>query len=170
MKERNPTTVQRAARGDREAFATLVEEHWTPLVRVARSVVGDADAEDAVQDALVIAWRKIGGVREHDAVGAWLRRVVVRSCLRRMRRLRFWLPLDDAPEPYFESDPESAIDLGKCLSLLAPRQRAALHLTVVEGMSDREIAETMGITAASVRSHRRRARERLDQLLQGDER
>jgi RNA polymerase sigma-70 factor (ECF subfamily) len=73
------------------------------------------------------------------------------------------------PEP---ADPaaetaRAVFDVERTLRLLAPRQRAVMHLTVVEGMSDSEIGTVMGIDAASVRSHRRRARERLRQVLDG---
>jgi RNA polymerase sigma factor (sigma-70 family) len=56
------------------------------------------------------------------------------------------------------------------LSILAPRQRAVMYFTVIEGMSDSEIGRALGITAASVRSHRRRARERLQQVLHNESR
>lgn len=159
--------VRRALRGDRGAFSDLVVSHWTPLVRLARSVVGDADAEDAVQDGLVAAWRRLSSLREPSAFSSWLSRVILRACLKRVRRRRPWLPLADAPEPEAVTDPGGAVDVERMLAALAPRQRAVMHLTVVEGMSDSEIARILEITAAGVRSHRRRARESLGHLLNG---
>lgn len=161
--------AQRAGSGDRRAYGRLVEDHWSSLVRLARSVVGDAEAEDVVQDALIHAWDKLGGLRRPESFGAWISRVVVRACLRHQRRWRRRptlgitedLPLATVPA---RTDPAAEIDLQRSLAVLAPRQRAVLHLTVVEEMSDSEIAERMGITAASVRSHRRRARQRLAKL------
>lgn len=167
MEQAEPFLVRRALRGDRGAFSDLVASHWTPLVRLARSVVGDADAEDAVQDALVAAWRHLASLREPGAFSAWLARVVLRSCFKRARRERPWLPLDDAPEPHAATDPGDALDVERLLAALAPRQRAVMHLTVVEGMSDSEIAGVLEISAAGVRSHRRRARESLSHLLNG---
>jgi len=162
-----PLLVRRAAGGDRSAFSALVEERWQPLVQLARSVVGEGEAEDAVQDALVTAWHRLGSLRDPAAFPAWIGRVVLHGCLRRIRRRRPWLPLALVPEPRADSDPENALDVERCLLVLAPRQRAVMHLTVVEGMSDAEIAVLMDITPASVRSHRRRARERLSHLLNG---
>jgi len=159
--------IERARGGDSSAFSALVEERWTALVRLARSVTGEADAEDAVQDALVKAWRKLGSLRDPEALRAWLARIVVHVCLRRTRRRRFTLALDEVPEPVHESGTEAALDVAKLLGLLAPRQRAVLHLTVVEGMSDSEIAAVMDLSPAGVRSHRRRGRERLSQILEG---
>jgi RNA polymerase sigma-70 factor, ECF subfamily len=143
-----------------------VERHWAPLVRVARSVVGDAEAEDAVQDALVVAWRNLSTLRDPQAFPAWVERAVLRRCLRRARfRLR-WLPLETAPD--LSSPPrQPELQVGRLLACLPPRQRAVMHLTVVEGRSDSEIGELLGIDAASVRSHRRRARQRLEALWNG---
>jgi len=159
--------VRLAQRGDSEAFSLLVERHWSRLVPFARSVVGDAEAEDAVQDALVLAWIKLDALAEPAAFRAWVLRILGRLCCRRARFGRRFLSLVGIPEP---RDPATesvtqALDVEGTLKMLAPRQRAVMHLTVVEGMSDSEIGSVMGIDAASVRSHRRRARERLRQVL-----
>lgn len=168
MQRADADLVRRAADGDRAAFASLTETHWAALVGLARSVVGELAAEDAVQDALVIAWGKLASLREATAFPSWLSRIVLHQCLRRRRRWRNWLPLSGATEPVFETDPGAELDLAHCLSRLAPRQSAVLYMTVVEGRSDGEIAELMQISAASVRSHRRRARQRLQHLLNGE--
>jgi RNA polymerase sigma-70 factor (ECF subfamily) len=169
VEESDAGLVRLAQGGDPEAFSALVERHWGRLVPFARSVLGDADAEDAVQDALVVAWDKLGALAEPAAFRAWVQRILGRLCFRRARFGRRFRSLVGLPEP---ADPDAvevheAIDVERTLGMLAPRQRAVMHLTVVEGMSDSEIGTVMGIDAASVRSHRRRARERLRQVLTG---
>ncbi len=169
MGETDAGLVRLAQQGDPDAFSTLVERHWGRLVPFARSVLGDADAEDAVQDALVVAWGKLGALAEPAAFRAWVLRILGRLCFRRARFGRRFRSLVGLPEP---TDPAAEavgerIDVERTLMMLAPRQRAVMHLTVVEGMSDSEIGTVMGIDAASVRSHRRRARERLRQVLAG---
>jgi RNA polymerase sigma-70 factor (ECF subfamily) len=163
--------VRLAQEGDSSAFSQLVERHWGRLVPFARSVLGDADAEDAVQDALVVAWGKLGALVEPAAFRSWVLRILGRLCFRRARLGRRFRSLVGVPEPS-DSRTESisqTIDVERTLGLLAPRQRAVMHLTVVEGMSDSEIGVVMGIDAASVRSHRRRARERLRHVLAGSD-
>lgn len=160
-----PALVECARGGDRGAYGRLVESHWAALVRLARSVAGEAEAEDAVQEALIAAWGKLASLREPARFGAWVRRLVVHRCLRRTRRRWLLAPLDEAPEPHTAGDPDGEIDVERTLARLAPRQRAVMHLTVIEGMSDREIGEVMGLAPASVRAHRRRAREKLGRLL-----
>ena len=167
VEETDAGLVRLAQEGDSRAFSTLVERHWSRLVPFARSVVGDADAEDAVQDALVVAWSKLGSLVEPAAFRGWVLRILSRLCFRRARFGRRFRSLVGVPEP---SDPatesvQQTIDVERTLGMLAPRQRAVMHLTVVEGMSDSEIGAVMAIDAASVRSHRRRARERLRQVL-----
>lgn len=155
--------VRRAKRGDPSAFGQLVEIHWARLVRLARTIVGEVDAEDVVQDGLLQAWRKLSQLAEPSAFGRWLSRVVVRLCLRRARSRRVgWVSLEASPEPASHSDPGTAIDVARLLASLPPKQRAVMHLTVVEGMTDSEIAPLLGIATSSVRAHRRRARESLE--------
>jgi RNA polymerase sigma-70 factor (ECF subfamily) len=160
--------VLRAQGGDSGAFTSLVERHWMRLLRFARSVVGASDAEDAVQEAFVKAWEKLPGLREPDAFSGWLLRIATRKCIRRVRRRRFLIPLADVADPPDRSSQGDleTFEVERVLSVLPARQRAVMHFTVIEGMSDSEIGSALGIAAASVRSHRRRARESLDKILQ----
>lgn len=162
-----PFLVRRAAAGDRSAFARLTEAHWARLVRLARSVVGEAEAEDAAQDALIRAWLALPTLRRPEAFTPWLTRVLLRGCFREQRRRPETVPLTETPEPVGAPTPGTGLDVERLLAALAPRQRAVMHLTAVEGMSDGEIGALMEITPASVRSHRRRAREALSRLLAG---
>jgi RNA polymerase sigma-70 factor (ECF subfamily) len=157
--------VRRAAAGDRSAFAGLIEAHWARLVRLARSVVGEAEAEDSVQEALLRAWLALPSLRRPEAFSPWLTRVVLRGCFRDRRRRPETVPLTEVPEPAAAPAPGAGLDVERLLAALAPRQRAVMHLTAVEGMSDGEIGALMEITPAAVRSHRRRAREALSRLL-----
>jgi RNA polymerase sigma-70 factor (ECF subfamily) len=159
--------ILRARDGDVTAFSEWIEAHWLRLVGFARSTVGDIDAEDIVQDSLVIAWSKISSLRIPEAFHSWLLRIIFRACLRRRRRLsRFFslAVLKESEHPKQSSQTDS-VDVEQVLALLAPRQRAVMHLTFLEGMSDSEIGAALDITAASVRSHRRRAREALRQVI-----
>jgi RNA polymerase sigma-70 factor (ECF subfamily) len=158
----------RAARdGDREAFGLLVERSWDRLVRLARSVLGDLEAEDAAQEGLVVAWSRVARLSDPERFEAWVSRIVFRRCLRRARRSRGRLSLEALPEPSQTPDMVERLGAWQILARLAPRQRAVLHLTVVEGMTDAEIAPLLGITPASVRAHRRRARESAARVLKG---
>jgi RNA polymerase sigma-70 factor (ECF subfamily) len=153
--------------GDREAFSDLAATHWRRLLALARSIVADLEAEDVVQDALIKAWKKLGSLREPNAFSAWLTRIVANAAVARARRGRFFEPIDGVAVAAAEAPVDLRIDVGRLLRRLAPRQRAVLHLTAVEGYTDREIAEVLGITSSSVRVHRLRARRRLAELNRG---
>lgn len=160
--------VEAAQAGDRDAFAALVRLHWSMLVRLARSVVGETEAEDVAQEASVVAWRKLGGLADPVTFPRWIARIVFRRSLRRARRRRSDVALDAVDDPGHTPDVEGEIYVWQVLSRLAPRQRAVLHLTVVEGMADSEIGATLGIRASSVRVHRMRAREQAAKVIGGE--
>jgi len=157
--------VRRAQAGDQEAFGRLVEACWSDLVRLARSVVGDTEAEDAVQDGLIAAWDGIRGLQDPARFRPLATRIVFRRCLRRTRWQRLRVALTALRERGSQPDLDSELALWQLLSTLAPRQRAVLHMTIVEGMSDAEIGEALGLEPGSVRAHRRRAREALARRL-----
>ena len=120
-----------------------------------------------VQEGLILAWRKMGTLRDVDAFPAWLTRVVSRICLRAARGARPLVPLEGFSEALTtEGSTEVTLDVERIIGSLAPRQRAVMHLTVVEGMSDTEIGEALELRPSSVRSHRRRALQALSRLLE----
>src|SRR3990170_8282778 len=81
--------VEAARNGDREAYADLIRVRGDRLFAIAQRILRDVDrTEDAVQDALVIAWRDLPGLRDPDRFDAWLRRLTVRSCIDAARQRR----------------------------------------------------------------------------------
>jgi RNA polymerase sigma-70 factor (ECF subfamily) len=170
MEESELQLIAQARRGDGEAFGQLAAQHWARLVRLARSVAGESAAEDAVQEGMVTAWRKLHTLQRPEAFPSWLTRIVFRRSLRHAQRGQSMASLwEGIPDPKSSSDPDAGIWAAQLLASLPPRQRAVLHLTVVEGRTDSEISVQLGITAASVRAHRRRARKKLGRMLDGGE-
>jgi len=161
--------VRRAMDGDREAFSDLAVTHWRRLLALARSIVADLEAEDVVQEGLIKAWRKLGTLREERAFPAWLTRIVANTAVAKARRRRVFEPIDGVSVEAVDSSVEDRIDVGRLLVKLAPRQRAVLHLTTIEGMTDHEIGEVLGISKPSVRVHRMRARRRLAEIVKEKE-
>jgi RNA polymerase sigma-70 factor, ECF subfamily len=169
--------VEAARRGDREAYADLIRPRGDRLFALAQRILRDVDrTEDAVQDALVIAWRDLPGLRDADRFDAWLHRLVVRSCVReavRMRRvatnLRV-LPLDlPAPTDDFLSLADRD-QLERGFRRLDPQQRAILALRHFAGYEPVEIAEILGIPAGTVRSRLHHAHRAMRAALEADAR
>ena len=172
-----PTDRELLARhtaGDREAFAELVRRHRDRLWRVALRTLGDPDdAADAVQDALVSAYRAAAGYRGEAAVTTWLHRIVVNACLdlARRRTARPTTPLVDspaldAPAADLLGARETATEVLAALRELPPEQAAAVVLVDVEGYPVAEVAEILEVPTGTVKSRCARGRARLAERLQ----
>jgi RNA polymerase sigma-70 factor (ECF subfamily) len=169
--------VEAARRGDREAYADLIRVRGDWLFALAQRILRDVDrTEDAVQEALVIAWRDLPGLRDPDRFDAWLRRLLVRSCIaeaRRERRLGATvrvLPIDvpAGSDDYVTVADRDQLDRG--FRRLPPEQRALLVLRHFAGLETAEIAETMAIPPGTVRSRLHHAHRAMRAALDADAR
>jgi RNA polymerase sigma-70 factor, ECF subfamily len=170
--------------GDPEAFGTLFARHRDRLWAVALRTTGDPeDAADALQDAMIAAFRRADSYRGDAAVTTWLHRIVVNACLDRLRRrkVRAADPLPDRPEEHQDragaeardrEDPAVAAEraeLRRCLRAALDRlpvdQRVALVLVDVEGYSVDEVARLLDTAPGTVKSRCSRGRARLRTLL-----
>ena len=116
--------VERAQSGDHEAFSILVRASYPRLFGIATLILRDRDrAQDAVQEALVLAWRHIRALRDADAWDAWLYRLTVRACYRSARKLR----RRDVVELHVLPDPEPTATVDFALSI-AERDRMSREL------------------------------------------
>jgi RNA polymerase sigma-70 factor (ECF subfamily) len=163
--------------GDPDAFGILVRRHSERLWAVALRTLGEReDAADALQDALVSAFRSAASYRGDAAVTTWLHRIVINACLDRIRRrkARPTVPLGDL-EPWEHDqhgqpgDPsdarDTALDVRTALTRIAPDQRLALVLVDVQGHSVATAAEILGVAQGTVKSRCARGRARLAILL-----
>ncbi len=175
--------------GDPDAFAELFARHRDRLWAVALRTTGDReDAADALQDALISAYRRADSFRGESAVTTWLHRIVVNACLDRLRRrkVRAAEPLPEDLEGHAsrgsllgtrdphasESDPEARALAGErrdrvlaALDTLPADQKAALVLVDLEGYPVQEAAEILEVPVGTVKSRCSRGRARLAVLL-----
>lgn len=169
--------VTRAVEGDDAAFEVLVRGHAPQLLALASRLLGSAaEAEDAVQDALVTAWRRLPEFRREAAFGTWLFRITTNRCLNILRARPVTRPLDAAPEPPMADpalDPPRAAEsaasaraLNEALAALTADQRACWVLRELHGMSYEEIADVVGIAEPAVRGRLFRARRGLMEAMQ----
>jgi RNA polymerase sigma-70 factor (ECF subfamily) len=165
--------------GDPDAFGELVRRHRDRLWAVALRTLGDREeAADAVQDALVSAYRAAHTFRGQSAVTTWLHRITVNACLDRARKAasRKTSPVDDTErleqllEPHESaSAPAERNDLHRqlleALGTLPPDQRAALVLVDMQGYPVAEAARILDVPTGTVKSRCARGRARLLPLL-----
>jgi RNA polymerase sigma-70 factor (ECF subfamily) len=163
--------VLAAQRGEREAFSELVRTHERRAYAVARAiVVNHEDAEDAVQEAFLHAYRALHRFMPDQAFGAWLHRIVANAALdiTRRRKVR---DADELPETVASPfrDPAESSELRRrlqeALETLPPRQRAVIVLHDVEGFKHAEIGVTLGIPEGTARSDLHYARSHLREIL-----
>lgn len=165
--------------GDPDAFGELVRRHRDRLWAVALRTLGDREeAADAVQDALISAYRRAHTFAGRSAVTTWLHRITVNACLDRARKAstRRTAPLDDTDrleqllEPHESAAaPAERDDLHRelicALAELPPEQRAALVLVDMQGYPVSEAAEVLEVAVGTVKSRCARGRARLLPLL-----
>ncbi len=170
--------------GDPHAFTEIVRRHRDRLWAVALRTTGNPEeASDALQDALISAYRRADSFRGDSAVTTWLHRIVVNASLDRLRRrsVRTWVPLPD--EAAGESsatliddarlaDPRAAVESSEtvrevraALDTLPPDQRAAIVLVDLEGWSVEEAARVLECPVGTVKSRCFRGRAKLAERL-----
>jgi RNA polymerase sigma-70 factor, ECF subfamily len=162
--------------GDPDAFGVLFQRHRDRLWAVAIRTLGDPEeAADALQEAMIAAFRRASSFRGDSAVTTWLHRIVVNAAVDRMRR-RAARPTtggqDDealdalalgSGQPL--SDPsgvtDTALDVAAALRRLVPDQQAALVLVDMLGYSIADAAEVLGVSEGTVKSRAARGRAKL---------
>jgi RNA polymerase sigma-70 factor (ECF subfamily) len=151
--------VERAQRGDHDAFAALAGAAIDRLDTAARLVLRDPDrAKDAVQDTLVRAWRDLPGLRDPDRFDAWMHRLLVRACydeLRRTRRRVFEVELTSIDEPMVGDDATARAEhdeLERGFRRLDADQRVVVVLHYYLDLPLPEVAATLGVPLGTAKS------------------
>jgi len=169
--------IEAAQNGDRAAYVDLIVARQDRLFATAQRILRDIDrAEDALQDALVIAWRDLRGLRDPDRFDAWLQRLLINVCIaqaarerRRTANLRV-LPVDGpaGPDELLSIAERDLLERG--FRRLPPEQRAILVMHHYLGYAPSEIAETLGIPAGTARSRLHHAHRAMRAALEADAR
>jgi RNA polymerase sigma-70 factor (ECF subfamily) len=167
--------VERARSGDRDAFEALVQLTSDRMYAIATRILRDTHlAEDALQGALITAWRDLPTLRDPDRFEAWVRKLVVHACYAEARRRNVWaanvrmLPVDG---PAGSDDTVSVADrdaLDRAFRRLTVEQRAVFVLHHHLGLPLVEIAETLGVPAGTARSRLHYATRALRAAIEAD--
>jgi RNA polymerase sigma-70 factor (ECF subfamily) len=171
--------IEKARRGDRDAFRVLVERHARPVFRLAYRMTGnEIDAEDMVQETFLRAWKQIGKFDGRAAFGSWLHRICANCSLdhiRARKRKQEMQPLDDpadqlatgmpSPERLALSSQITAL-LGTALDELSEMERAAFVLRHYEGLSIEAISAALGVQPGAAKHSVFRAVHKLRRALE----
>ncbi|WKZ82145.1 MAG: sigma-70 family RNA polymerase sigma factor [Acidimicrobiia bacterium] len=172
--ESEEALVERARRGDVEAFGELVWRYRDSVYTLAVRLVGPDLAPDVTQESLIRAWRAMPRFRGDAALGTWLHRITVNTAwtMRRRASRHEAIQLEDTiPDP--GRGPEHAgvmvgirAELRDALERLTPGQRAVVVLRDIYGWSHSEIGRELGITQTTSKVRLHRARRRLREILE----
>ncbi len=170
--------VERAQRGDHEAFTALVHLVADRLYAVAFRILRDPDsAEDALQQALIDAWQDLPELRDPERFEAWAYRLVCRSSYReagRARRWAHWVRAIDVADGPVDPDRSCRLsdrdELERSFRRLSPEHRTVLVLHYFVGLPLTEIAETLGVPVGTAGSRLHYAVRSLRAAYEADER
>jgi len=162
--EQRPPAMARAAEGDPDAFSILIQPLLDPAYRLAAVMLGDRSAaEDAVQEASVKAWRKLGQLRgDERSLRPWFLSIVANEC--RMARRQRWWSVVRVAEPQRPSEPGAgglSSDLKDAVLRLPADDRLPLVLFFYLDLPVEEVARTLGVSEPAARSRIYRAARRL---------
>ena len=173
--------VARVLAGETALFEVIMRRHNQRLYRTVRAILGgDADAEDAMQDAYVQAYRNLAQFEGRSSLATWLTRIAVNQCLSRLRKHRHIYPIDTELEMKMTENlddgrpgPEKQMlnrevrhVLELAIEQMPARYRSVLILRDVEGLSTAEAAESLGMSVEAVKVNLHRGRTYLRKALE----
>lgn len=152
-----------AAQGDAAMFSRLVEENAGMLYRVCRAILrSEADCADAVQEAVIDAWRNLGQLRNGASFPAWAARICIHRCYRIARRRR---PPASPEEPAARDSRDARLDVMRAVDALPEHLRLPVVFHYFEDWSVAETARAMGLFPGTVKSRLHKARRLLAEKL-----
>ncbi len=167
---RDADLIPALRRGNPDALGTVYRWHAPALLRLAARLLGSrTEAEDVVQDLFVGLPEALGSYEERGQLIGWLRTIVVRLALMRIRggRRRRETPLELSPAPHArDHEPTTGLTLAALLARLPEEQRTVVVLRTIEGYSHAEVAELLGVRRNTIEVRFHRAMARLRELLE----
>ena len=164
----NPALIEAAREGDEAALVRLLESSQPDLRRIAATqCASSADADDAVQESLWQVYRRIGALRTVGSYAAWMFSIVRHECQRLMRQMRGHVELPDTDSALFAYyiTPALRVDLAAAIQSLPDKYREAIVLRDFEEYTIAEIAHSLRLTRAAVKSRIHRGREMVREYL-----
>jgi len=179
--------IQKAKRGDQDAFGQLVLAHQNKVYTICvHMVTNREEAEDLAQEAFLKAWRSLSSFQEESSFATWMHRLTTNVCLDHLRKqtrrqnIAATVSLDDEESGWSEpadhsQDPQVHLEreerkraLGRALAQLPEGHRQVILMREVSGLSYQEIADALDADLGTVKSRIARARERLRKILLQD--
>lgn len=163
-----------AAAGDRTAFGELVRRHGGAVrVLLRRMGASPSIADDIAQDAFIVAFQKVGALKDGAAFAPWVKQTAARLYVRRWKKDRRYDLMAETPEPDVDDTTAhhgtvaAKVDLEKAMAVLSEPQRLCVSLCYGAELSHAEIAEVLNVPLGTVKSHVKRGLDKLRAELSG---
>ncbi len=166
--ENEQAIIRACQEGDKGAFEQLYRCYERPSLALAMRMLGERDeAQDALQDAFLKVYRRIGQFRLASAFSSWLYRIVVNTCYDRLRKRSRakQVALEDVAEIAVKDRTNTRLLIQRGIETLPPRMKTCFVLFVQEGFKHREIAEMLDVNEGTVRAQVFKAKAQLREAL-----
>ena len=163
--------ISKAKKKDADAYIALIEENKANMYKIAFSILhNDADAADAIQDAILKSWKNIEKLKQDKYFKTWFTRILINCCNDIIRKNSRTVYVEDYEgiEPY-DSYEISGSQINECLDGLSDNYRLVLILHYVQGFSIKEISSIMNINENTIKTRLSRGREQFRQLYTKEE-
>ena len=157
--------IKRSKKGDKEAFALLMDMHRQMLYNTALLVLHqEDDALDAIQDAILACWENLPSLRKDQYFKTWLVKILLNKCRDIQRSQSHYALVEQLPESGEEPDWDTHMDVGRAMDRLGDQDQLILSLFYYDDLNIRQIAEALSISEGAVRTRLTRSRERFKKI------
>ena len=169
MNEENLKLIELSKKGDAHAFSQLYSMYSNELYRYALYMTGNTqEAEDAVQEAVISAWRSVHNLKENDKFKLWLFKILTNKCktlLIRNNKSHDALPIDEYDFIGADDDFTVSTELKSALQSLTPPDGQIIMLSIIGGFKSDELAQIYNMKPSTIRSRQKRGLEKLKAIL-----
>ncbi len=157
--------VKRSKKGDKEAFAQLIDQNRQMLYNTALLVLRqEDDALDALQDAILACWENLPSLRKDRYFKTWLVKILLNKCRDVQRGKSHFAYVEELPESGDEPDWDTSMDMRRTMDKLGENDQLLLSLFYYDDFSVRQIADALSLSEGAVRTRLTRSRERFKKL------
>lgn len=157
--------VKRSKKGDKEAFAQLIDQNRQMLYNTALLVLRqEDDALDALQDAILACWENLPSLRKDRYFKTWLVKILLNKCRDVQRGKSHFAYVEELPESGDEPDWDTSMDVRRTMDKLGENDQLLLSLFYYDDFSVRQIADALSLSEGAVRTRLARSRERFKKL------
>ena len=158
--------IKRAKKHDKDAFTTLMQQHEKSMYKVAKAILkNDDDAADAMQEAILTCWEKIGTLKKTEYFKTWLTRILIRKCNDVYRQKKSFVAEVNCPEQQIFEEGFATVEWKTLLRFLEEKYRTVIILYYVEGFKVREIADILDVSESTVKARMVMARRKIGEII-----